>query len=68
MPTYLVNENAQPTGEHEVHTTECTYKPAPENCIDLGWHADCHGAVLKAKEHFSNVDGGAYCCPDCHTR
>jgi hypothetical protein len=68
MPTYLVNKRPQPTGEHEVHTTACEHKPDRANQLELGFFSDCHGALRKAKEHFSNVDGCAFCCPDCHKR
>jgi len=68
MARYYVNKNAQPTGEHEVHKTGCSYMPALGNCIDLGECVDCHDAVRKAGSHFSNVDGCASCSPDCHTR
>jgi hypothetical protein len=70
MPNFCVNKNAQFTGEHEVHNlaANCPHLPALSNRLDLGWHADCHGAIRKAKEYYSNVDGCAYCCPACHSR
>ena len=70
MGTYCVNKNAQSTGEHEVHEVKCTSPtlPHPTNRVDLGWHADCHSAVRKAREHYSNVDGCRNCCFPCHTR
>ncbi len=71
MPNFIVNKNAQSAdnNEHEVHNTTnpCSYMPATHNQLDLGWHTDCHGAVKKAKETYSNSNGCAYCCPDCHT-
>ena len=66
MPNYLVNKNAQSTGEHEVHTTTCSQRPKPENQKKLGYFSDCHGAVREAKKYYNNVDGCAYCCPDCN--
>lgn len=70
MPKFCVNKNAQPTGEHEVHNLDvyCGHLPEPSNRLDLGWHSDCHSAIRKAKESYDNVDGCAYCCPDCNTR
>ena len=70
MPTYCVNKNSQPTGEHEVHDTTCERPnmPEPQNRKDLGWHSDCHGAVKAAKQHYDNVDGCYYCCNPCHTK
>lgn len=68
MPNYCVNKNAQPTGEHEVHNLDafCNHLPDYSNRLDLGWHIDCQSAVRKAKEHYNNVDGCAYCCPTCN--
>ena len=68
MPTYCVNTNPQLTGEREVHDTAkyCTHRPA--DCTSLGWHSDCHSAVQAAKRLYSNVDGCAFCTPECHTR
>lgn len=70
MPNYCVNKNAQPTGEHEVHNLDvnCKHLPEPINRLNLGWHPNCQSALRKAKESYSNVDGCAYCCPECNTR
>lgn len=66
---YCVNKNAQSTGEHEVHnvTANCSYLPNLENRVNLGSHANCHGAVLTAKAYYPIVNGGAYCCSECNT-
>lgn len=66
MDNYCVNNNAQSTGEHEVHKEGCFKYPS--NKTDLGSFSNCHGAVKKAKEYYSDVDGCKHCCPDCHTR
>ena len=67
MPTYCVNKELR-DGNHEVHdlasTKDCL--PDKENQDNLGWFSDCHGAVRKAEETYTNVDGCAYCCKDCH--
>jgi hypothetical protein len=69
MARYCVNRNAQPTGEHEVHNVDtCGHLPFTENRIGLGSHVSCFTAVAAARQHFWNVDGCAYCCPQCHTR
>lgn len=66
MDHYYVNENAQSTGEHEVHKKDCSYFPSKN--IHLGYFSNCQDAVKKAKEHYSNVDGCYHCCRPCHTR
>lgn len=70
MPTYCVNKNAQPdSGDHEVHDLASSEGclPEPRNQLDLGWHATCSGAVAAARQHYSDVNGCAYCAADCHT-
>lgn len=67
MSRYYVNRNAQPSGDHEVHTTGCSFMPAEKNCIYLGIFESCGPAVKLAKaEHFPKSDGCAYCCPRCN--
>ncbi|MEI8388819.1 MAG: hypothetical protein WCG23_02930 [bacterium] len=66
--SYYVNQNAQSTGEHEVHCEECSYLPDVLNRQYLGAFDNCRDAVKKAKEYYSNVDGCYYCCKPCHTR
>jgi len=68
MAKYYVNKNAQPTGEHEVHTEDCTQGASPENRLYLGVFSNCQDAVRAARNHYSNVDGCAYCSATCHTR
>ena len=68
MPTYYVNKNAQPTGEHEVHTSTCFRLPELENRINLGVFSNCREAIREAKKHFSNVDGCYFCSNECHTK
>lgn len=68
MSHYYVNKNAQANGDHEVHTTGCSFMPNEENRVFLGDFGTCGPAVTEAKKnHFSQSDGCAYCCPDCHT-
>ena len=67
MARYYVNKNAQANGDHEVHTTGCSFMPDEENRIYLGDFARCAPAVKKAKETYSQSDGCYYCSNACHT-
>ena len=71
MPNFIVNNNAQSNGDHEVHNISagCSYMPAVGNRVDLGTHATCHGAVTYAKQKWPNnkINGCYYCCNACHT-
>ncbi|WP_117880200.1 hypothetical protein [Aureibaculum luteum] len=67
MSKYYVNKNAQENGDHEVHTTGCSWLPEVHNRIYLGDYNSCNAAVKKAKEHYSQVNGCYYCSKDCHT-
>ena len=68
MPKYYVNDNAQPTGEHEVHKEGCKYLKEIISKTDLGNHYTCKEAITAAKKKYSNVDGCYYCCNDCHKK
>ncbi|MFH1302096.1 MAG: hypothetical protein ABIK07_13625 [Planctomycetota bacterium] len=68
MSRYYVNKNAQSNGDHEVHTTGCTYMPDWNNRIDLGDFASCGPAVREAKKHYTQVNGCYYCSKPCHTQ
>lgn len=68
MALYYVNKIAQPTGEHEVHTSLCPYLPSEQNRKYLGSFDNCAEAVREARKYYSNVDGCYYCCRPCHTR
>jgi len=68
MPSYIVNRNSQPNGDHEVHKLSCTRLPDPANRMPLGEHASCSTAVAKAKKTYPTADGCAYCSPACHKR
>lgn len=65
---YYINKNAQPTGEHEVHTSTCSYIPLTLNRIYLGEFSNCADAVSEARKHYNNVDGCYHCCHACHKR
>lgn len=68
MPKYYVNKNAQSGGEHEVHTSGCSWLPKEENRIYLGTFTTCQAAVIEAGKHYSNVDGCKYCSEGCNTK
>ena len=70
MPRFVVNKNAQPTGEHEVHNLDnnCQYLPDVKNQIQLGSHFTCKSAVYSARAFFVNVDGCYYCAQECHSK
>lgn len=67
MASYYVNMNAQSNGDHEVHKSNCTWLPYPENRIYLGEFVSCYGAVDAARKHYAQVNGCYYCSPNCHT-
>jgi hypothetical protein len=71
MQKYVINKNQQANGDHEVHNASigCSYMPNPENQIDLGSHASCHGAIAYAKRQYPSlkIDGCYHCCSACHT-
>ena len=65
--TYYVNRNAQPNGDHEVHSSECTRLPEGPSRLYLGWFPSCAGAVRAAASYFEQVNGCFYCSSTCHT-
>ena len=66
MDHYYVNDTAQSTGEHEVHTQDCKRCPGESNRTYLGSFSNCQEAVRKAKEYYFNVDGCYHCSKPCH--
>jgi hypothetical protein len=67
MAAYYVNENAQENGDHEVHTTGCSWMPNAGNRKYLGDFSNCAPAVREAKKYYSKSNGCFYCCKACHT-
>ena len=65
---FYVNKYAQPTGEHEVHRSNCAWLPDAENRIYLGDFATSQAAVKEARKYYSCVDVCKHCCPESHTR
>ena len=68
MPNYVYNKNKWDGKYHEVHTTECGYRPKLENQVSLGWHATCKQAILNAQSLTGqfDFDGCKHCCKECH--
>ena len=48
---FYVNKYAQPTGEHEVHRSNCAWLPDAENRIYLGDFATSQAAVKLSLIH-----------------
>lgn len=67
MSTYYVNTNAQSNGDHEVHTSSCTFLPMQSNRKYLGEHSGCRTAVIEAKKYFRQSNGCYFCSSLCHT-
>lgn len=71
MSKFIVNQQQQANGDHEVHnlTAGCNYMPLVQNQVALGEHANCHGAVALAKRTWpqNRINGCYYCCNACHT-
>ena len=67
MAAYYVNKNAQSNGDHEVHTTGCSFMPNDVNRFYLGDFVYCQGAVAKARDYYSQVNGCYFCASGCHT-
>ncbi len=67
MSRYYVNKNIQDNGDHEVHTTGCSWLPKVENRIYLGDFNHCKDAVTEAKKQYSQVNGCHYYSNDCYT-
>jgi hypothetical protein len=64
---YYVNKNAQANGDHEVHTSECSFVPAADNRLYLGDYTSCGPAVTEARKTYRQSNGCYYCSRACHT-
>lgn len=67
MKKYYVNKKQQSNGDHEVHTEDCAHMPNEENRMYLGIFSNCHDAVTKSKEYYSQSNGCYFCSNECHT-
>ena len=69
MEYYLVNRQAQPNGDHEVHRLGCQYLPLEVNRDYLGYFSNCHDAVREARNRgYRQVNGCYWCSFACHTQ
>lgn len=69
MEFFLVNRQAQPNGDHEVHRLACRYLPLEINRHNLGYFPTCHEAVWAARSlGYPQVNGCYWCCNACHTQ
>lgn len=64
---YYVNNNAQPNGDHEVHTEYCYYFSRMANKTYLGEFETCQEAVREARKKHYQVNGCKDCSRPCHT-
>lgn len=64
---YYVNDNAQKNGDHEVHTSLCSFLPNLENRKFLGDFANCYDAIYAARIYYTQVNGCFYCANPCNT-
>jgi hypothetical protein len=64
---YYVNKNGQDNGDHEVHTSSCSFLPLEANRIYLGDFTTCGPAVVAAKKYYAQSNGCYYCANACNT-
>jgi hypothetical protein len=64
---YYVTDTAQPNGDHEVHTSSCSFLPAETNRTYLGDFTSCSSAVSVARRIYTQCNGCFYCSRECHT-
>ena len=64
---YIVNKDQthNPGLHHEVHTKECAAKLKIQRFHDLSFCVDCHEALRRAKDIYTDADGCVLCCPEC---
>ncbi|TMP49496.1 hypothetical protein CWB79_20230 [Pseudoalteromonas sp. S1649] len=71
MYLFVINQNSQSNGDHEVHNKSigCSYMPNPEKQVSLGYHNSCSSAISAAKSKWpqNKINGCFYCCNACHT-
>jgi|TARA_Y100000588_G_C13406325_1_gene565447 hypothetical protein len=53
MEYYVVNDNAQPTGEHEVHKKTCIYFNKIKSYSELVYFFSCNTAIVEAKKNIT---------------
>lgn len=65
MSYYYVNNEAQSSGEHEMHREGCAHLTT--NRVYLGYFFNCQDALEKARTIYSEVNGCIHCSADCHS-
>lgn len=64
---YYVTDTAQPNGDHEVHSSGCSFLPGAANRTYLGDFQSCAPAVTAARKIYTQCNGCYYCARHCHT-
>ncbi len=64
---YYVTKSAQPNGDHEVHTSSCSFLPGETNRTNLGDFTSCSPAVTAARRFYTQCNGCYHCSRACHT-
>ena len=64
---YYVTDIPQANGDHEVHTSRCSFLPNKANRTYLGNFASCASAVAAARRISTQCNGCYYCSRACHT-
>lgn len=65
---YHVNDNAQSSGDHEVHLQGCYWLGLATRTTALGYRSSCADAVRAARAKYRQCNGCATCSPECHTQ
>lgn len=70
MPIFYCNLHEDSHGLHEVHTSQCSYLPLPENRVEIGNFYTCREAIQALETANQGkgftFDGCFYCCRPCH--
>lgn len=64
---YYVTDTAQSNGDHEVHTSSCSFLSGETNRTYLGDFTNCSSAVTAARRVYTQCNGCYYCSRPCHT-
>lgn len=68
MAMYYINKNAQSSGEHEIHKSDCAWLPESQNRQPLGYFNSFTEAKKEAFKYFKNIDGCFHCCKTGHNK
>ncbi len=67
MPTYCIDWNVGPHGEHEMHDLDCDHLPAPPFRLVVGCFPDWAGALAEAKKRYSIISLCKHCSNAPHS-